>query len=121
MQLREVFPKERIPRVPPKHYIRSGTSRELINERKALLQQYLEELGATSCVTNWSEFAQWLEPSNDVSNQQHLHSHHILLSTISPESLQPPFSSLDKPNMEGFLLKEGIYHCFSLERERRIG
>lgn len=65
-KLREVFPKERIPRVPPKHYIRSGTSRELINERKALLQQYLDELAQTTCVTNWPEFSQWLDSSNDV-------------------------------------------------------
>lgn len=67
--MREWFPKEKIPRVPPKHFLRSGISKELVEERKELLQKYVEELLSIPKVASSPQFAQWFFPSNDVSQQ----------------------------------------------------
>lgn len=66
MKLREWFPKERIPRVPPKHFLRSGISKELVEERKELLQKYVDELLSIPKISSSSQFIQWFYPSNDV-------------------------------------------------------
>jgi hypothetical protein len=93
MKLRELFPKEKIPRVPPKHFLRSATSPELVEERKELLQKYVDELVSNTRISASSAFYQWFSPSND-----------------------PPFASLDNPDKTGFLMKEG--HVFRNWKKR---
>ena len=66
IQLRELFSKEKIPRVPPKHFLRSAISRELVEERKELLQKYVDEMLSNPKIASSPQVIQWFYPNNDV-------------------------------------------------------
>ncbi|GAM27975.1 hypothetical protein SAMD00019534_111510 [Acytostelium subglobosum LB1] len=83
-RIRNAYPKVRLPKLPKKHLFRTGTNRELVDERRDQLQHYLMDLVNSEGLEDSQELAEWLAPHND-----------------------PAFASLTNPDKEGFLLKEG--------------
>ncbi|GAM26119.1 hypothetical protein SAMD00019534_092940 [Acytostelium subglobosum LB1] len=82
--LKITCPKVKLSKLPKKHLFKTGTNRDLVEERKRLLQKYLNDLVKNDCIDDSEELAQWLAPMND-----------------------PDFTSLSDPEKEGYLIKEG--------------
>ncbi|EGC31155.1 hypothetical protein DICPUDRAFT_50356 [Dictyostelium purpureum] len=82
--IKAAFPKIKLPKLPKKYIFKNSTNRELVEERKLLLQKYLTDLVKHPQVEESDCLISWLAPKND-----------------------PDFKSLNNPDKSGFLIKEG--------------
>ncbi|EFA81611.1 protein serine/threonine kinase [Heterostelium album PN500] len=84
MQIKVLFPKIKLSKLPKKYIFKTSTNKELVEERKRLLHKYLTDLLKNEGIVDSDVLSQWLAPKND-----------------------PAFTSLANPDKEGFLVKEG--------------
>eukprot|EP01094_Clydonella_sp_ATCC50884_P001086 TRINITY_DN10813_c1_g1_i3.p1 TRINITY_DN10813_c1_g1~~TRINITY_DN10813_c1_g1_i3.p1 ORF type:complete len:1472 (+),score=493.47 TRINITY_DN10813_c1_g1_i3:86-4501(+) len=83
-ELKSLFPKLALPKLPKKHFFKSSTDEQIVKERLELLDEYLKKLAELHPVIKSVPVLRWLSPH-----------------------CNPGYVSFDDPDLEGYLHKEG--------------
>ena len=126
--LKEYVPKKVLPSLPPKKYIGSSTSSAFVEERRKLLERYLQKLVLEPACWVRSDIVQFLDNSQSILmftwNFERMQKMQEMLGTMTVENqnqTEKLTSELDNARLEVTVLKERIAQMEMLFLQQATG
>mmetsp|Transcript_23795 Transcript_23795/g.40515 ORF Transcript_23795/g.40515 Transcript_23795/m.40515 type:complete len:1333 (-) Transcript_23795:623-4621(-) len=126
--LKVYIPKKNLPRLPPKKYLGSSTSSAFVEERRRLLERYLQKLVVEPACWMRSDLVQFLDNPQSILmftwNFERMQKMQEMLGTMTVENqnqTEKLTSELENARMEVIVLKERIAQMEMLFLQQATG